>query len=111
MVDPIDIEDLEAFIQGLQTSFDDLGNADPTESKGFQSQLARAISMLRMKKSEKSEQPPLFVGKFTKEDLKNFLLNKLEQLKTLLEENQAYPSKKFKLVMEITQLRAKIVQL
>ena len=108
MEDPIDIEDLEAFINGLKNSFDALGNSDPTESHGFQSQIARTISMLRVKKQEKTPSEPDFVGKFTKEGLKTFLLKKLDDLKDLLDENQSYPSRKFKLVMQITQLRARI---
>ncbi|MHA1150104.1 MAG: hypothetical protein ACTSR8_17865 [Promethearchaeota archaeon] len=108
MEDPIDIEDLEAFIKGLKNSFDALGNSDPIKSHGFQSQLARAISMLRVKKQEKVIPQPDFIGQFSKEGLKTFLLKKLDDLKDLLEENQKYPSRKFKLVMQITQLRAKI---
>lgn len=108
MKDPVDIKDLEAFIDGLKISFDLLGEADPTESKGFQSQLARAISMLRLKKQEKMMSRPEFIRKIKKEELKNFLLNKLEFLKTSLEEYELYPSKKFKLVMQIAKLREKI---
>jgi len=51
--DKIDISDLESFISGLQTSLDMLDGADPTQSKGFQSQLAKTISALRIKRIEK----------------------------------------------------------
>ena len=105
--DIIDIEDLEAFISGLKNSIDSLGTTDPKQSKGFQSQLARTISMLRLKKSEKFEPQPEYIGS-SLEDLKAVLLKKLDSLKDLLEENQSYPSRKFKLVMQITQLRARI---
>ncbi|MGQ4876096.1 MAG: hypothetical protein ACP6IY_18680 [Promethearchaeia archaeon] len=108
MKDPIDIEDLEAFIEGLKVSFDSLGEADPLESKGFQSQLARAISMLRLKKQEKIKSKPEFIPQMNKDELKNFLLNKLEFLKTLLKDYELYPSRKFRLVMQITKLRERI---
>ncbi|TFF90794.1 MAG: hypothetical protein EU548_01165 [Promethearchaeota archaeon] len=111
MSDPVDIEDLEAFIDGLKHSFDSLGSGDPMKSKGFQSSIARAISSLRMKKAEKARSEPEILGHFTTKDLKVFLINKLEQLKSLLDEYQKYPSRKFKLVMEIAKLRERISSL
>ncbi|MFX1238180.1 MAG: hypothetical protein ACFFAS_12230 [Promethearchaeota archaeon] len=107
--DVIEIEDLENFIDGLKNSFDRLGDADPTKSQGFQSQIAKAISMLRLKKMAKIEPIPKFLGHFTTEDLKNFLLNQLEQAKLLLE-NEEFSNnrKKFGLVLKIAQLRENI---
>jgi len=48
----VDIKDLEAFIDGLQTSLDMLDGADITEAKGFQAQLANYIKS----KSEKNRE-------------------------------------------------------
>ena len=110
--DSIEIEDLETFINGLKNSFDQLGNADPVKSQGFQSQLAKAISKLREKKMSKIEPVPKLLGHITKDDLKNFLLNQLEHAKTMLEvEEFAHNRKKFDLVMKITQLRETIFKL
>ncbi len=106
--DSIEIGDLEAFIDGLKNSFDKLGEADPSESQGFQAQLAKAISILRMKKVAKAEQLPDFIKKASKEELKNFLLNQLEHTKNLLESGEASNRRRFELAMKIVQLREKI---
>ncbi len=105
--DKIDISDLESFISGLQTSLDMLDGADPTQSKGFQSQLAKTISALRIKKFEKFKPLPKILGNVTKEDLKNYLLKELEQLMRYLD-TQEYPRSKFDLVKKIVHLRAEI---
>ncbi len=106
-LEAFDIEDIEAFIDGLKTSFDSLDMANMTQ--GFQMQLAKAISSLRVKKVAKIEPNPKFIGQV---DLKNFLLNKLEFLKNVLNSEGIYKSnRKFKLVMEIAKLREKINRL
>ncbi|MEJ2294178.1 MAG: hypothetical protein P8Y23_05360 [Candidatus Lokiarchaeota archaeon] len=106
----VDIKDLEAFIDGLQTSLDMLDGVDITEAKGFQAQLAKTISDLRVKRIEKFEPLPKILGFVTKEDIKNYLLEELETLKNYLD-NQEYPQGKFKLVMKIVKLREEINQL
>ncbi len=110
MKDSVDIEDLEAFIDGLKTSMDSLEGSDPTQSKGFQASLAKTISKLRFEKISKIEKQPEILGHYTKEDLKKFLINKLDELRDLLdsEEIQSSRHRKFDLVMKITQLRARI---
>ena len=106
--DSVDIGDIEAFIDGLKNSFDRLGDADPSESQGFQAQLAKAISLLRVKKAAKAEELPEFVRKASTEDIKNFLLNQLEHTKNLLENGEFNQRKRFELAMKISQLREKI---
>lgn len=110
--DTIEIDDIETFIDGLKNSFDQLGNADPVKSQGFQSQLAKAISVLREKKIAIIEQIPKFSEHYTKKDLKNFLINQLEHAKTILDKEEfANNRKKFELVMKIAQLRETISNL
>jgi len=106
--DKVDIEDLEAFINGLKDSFDTLENIDPTKSKGFQAQLAKAISDLRLKKAAKIEPLPEHIGHFSREDLKKFLLRELETLKNLLDSSDYNRKRKFDLVMKITKLREQV---
>jgi len=106
--DRIDISDLESFINGLKTSLDMLDGADPSQSKGFQASLAKTISDLRIKRTEKFEPLPKILGNVTKEDIKNYLLKELEQLRDYLD-NQKYPrGNKFDLVKKIVHLRAEI---
>lgn len=107
MTDHIEIKDLEAFISGLKTSLDMLDGTDPAESKGFQAQLAKAISSLRIKRAEKVEPLPKILGNVTKEDIKKYLLKELDELMTLLD-SQEYPRGKFELVKSIVDLRAEI---
>ena len=107
--DTVEIDDIETFIDGLKNSFDRLGDADPVKSQGFQSQLAKAISVLRVKKIAIMEQVPKFSGHYTKDDLKKFLINQLEHAKTILDNEEfANNRKKFELVMKIAQLRETI---
>jgi hypothetical protein len=108
MDDPIEITDLEAFIEGLKTSFDSLEDAEPNSSQGFQAQLAKAISKLRLKKMARTEKMPEHLGHVTKADLKQFFLNELKYLNQLLESNEFNNRKKFELVMKIAKLREKI---
>ena len=105
--DRIDISDLESFISGLQTSLDMLDGADPSQSKGFQASLAKTISTLRIKRTEKFKPLPKILGNVTKEDIKNYLLKELEQLMDYLD-NQNFPRGKFDLVKKIVHLRAEI---
>ncbi|MFX1480506.1 MAG: hypothetical protein ACFFCI_20610 [Promethearchaeota archaeon] len=106
--DQIDIEDLEAFIDGLITSLDTLGDVDPEKARGFQAQLAKAISDLRLKKAAKIEPLPKHIGHFTKEDLKKNLLKELETVQELLDSSPYNRRRKFDLVMKITKLREQI---
>jgi len=107
MVDEhIDVEDIEAFIDGLKKSFDNLDEIVPHQ--GFQMQLAKAISSLREKKVSKIETLPKFIGPI---DMKEFLLKKLEELKNILETDDIKSSKKFNLVMEIAKLRERLNEL
>lgn len=108
--DDIEIKDLEAFIDGLKTSLDMLGGSDISESKGFQAQLAKTISSLRVKRAEKIEPLPKLLGHVTKEDIKNYLMKELESLKQYLD-TKAYPKGKFQLVKKIVDLRAEISRL
>ena len=104
----VEIEDLEDFINGLKTSIDSLGDADPTKSTGFQAKLAKTISALRVKISDKVEKNPKITGHLTKQDLKKYLMKKLDKLRNILDSGE-YPSfKKFRLVKDIAQLREKI---
>jgi len=106
--DKIDIEDLEAFINGLKDSFDTLENIDPTQSKGFQAQMAKAISDLRSKRAAKIEPLPKHIGHFTKEDLKNYLLKELESLQDLLDSSDYNRRRKFELVKKIVLIREQV---
>lgn len=106
--DQVDIDDLEAFIKGLKHSIDSLDQYDKNLSQGFQAKLAKAISQLRVKKMDKIEPLPDHIGNLSGEDVKKFLLNKLNQLKTMLESGEYLQSRRFKLVMEIAKLREKI---
>ncbi|KKK43223.1 MAG: hypothetical protein Lokiarch_28870 [Candidatus Lokiarchaeum sp. GC14_75] len=106
--DKVDIEDLEAFIDGLKTSLDTLGDIDPQQSKGFQAQLAKAISDLRLKRKAKIEPLPKRIGHLTNEDLKIILLKELESLQDHLDTSDYNRRKKFEVVMKITRIREQI---
>jgi len=108
MSDPIDIKDLESFIDGLKYSFDSLQGIESNDTKGMQARLAKAISQLREKKLDRIPPIPRFLGVVTKEDLKNFFLDQLKYLTDLLESSEYSEHKKFKLVLKITKLREKI---
>jgi len=106
--DSVEIKDLEAFIDGLKNSFDRLGEASLSESQGFQAQLAKAISVLRVKKAAKIVPLPDFNKPTSKVDIKNFLLNQLELTKSLIESGESSKRKRFELALEIVKLREKI---
>ena len=106
--DTIEIEDLEAFIDGLTTSLDTLGDLDPTKARGFQAQLAKAISDLRLKRAAKIEPTPEHIGHFTKADLKKYLLKELETLQNHLDSTDYNRRKKFELVKKIALIREQI---
>lgn len=108
MSDQVDIEDLQAFIDGLKVSFDSLELSKSTDSQGMQAQMAKAISQLREKKLDKITPLPKLLGHVTKEDLKKYFLKQLKELKEILESNNYNSNKKFELVMQITKLREKI---
>ena len=55
MMNSVDIEDFEAFINGLKVSFDSLEHVKSNNSKGIQAQMAKAISLLREKRLDKIE--------------------------------------------------------
>ncbi len=106
--DRVEIADLEAFIDGLKVSIDTLEDVDPSKAKGFQAQLAKAISDLRIKRAAKIEPLPEHIGHFTKEDLKNYLLKELESLQDHLDSTDYNWSRKFDLVKKIALLREQI---
>ena len=106
--DKVDISDLEAFINGLKDSIDTLGSLDPTKARGFQAQLAKAISDLRLKRAAKIEPIPKHIGHFSEDDLKKMLLKELETLKEHLNSSDYNRRRKFELVMKITRLRDQI---
>ncbi len=108
--DIVDISDLKSFIDGLMISLDMLDGADPSQSKGFQAQLAKTISALRIKRTAKFKPLPKILGNVTKDDIKTYLLKELEQLMDYLD-NQKYPRGKFDLVKKIVHLRAEINRL
>lgn len=104
----VEIEDLEAFIDGLTTSFDTLGDIDPSKAKGFQAQLAKAISDLRTKRAAKIEPLPSHIGHFTKDDLKELLLKELETLQNDLDASDYNRRRKFVLVKKIALIREQV---
>ena len=108
MDNQVDIRDIESFIDGLKLSFDSLDQIDSNDSKGFQAQLAKAISELRIKKVAHTKPLPKMLGHVTKKDLKNYLLEELNNLKEILENNKYNRRRRFELVMKITQLREKV---
>jgi len=101
--DHIDIDDIESFIDGLKTSFDTLEEANMEQ--GFQMQLAKAISTLRIKKIAKITPIPKTIRP---RDMKKILLRELEDLKNLLDSGNYPSTKKFKVVMDIAKLRETI---
>ena len=101
--DKIDIDDIEAFIDGLKTSFDSLDEANIQQ--GFQMQLAKAISALRVKKIAKITPIPKTIRP---RDMKKILLRELKDLRDLLDSGNYPSTKKFKVVMEIAKLRETI---
>ena len=110
-IDPIEPKDIQSFIDGLKTSFDFLGEADIMESKGFQAQIAKAISNLRMKKIARIDKQLKYSEKFTKEELKQYLIAELEELKEALDSQGISIRKRYGMVLEITKLRERISQL
>ncbi len=106
--DEIDATDIEAFIDGLKTSFDSLETMSKTETHGFQSQLAKTISELRIKKSSQL-QKLIIKPEMKKEDIKKLLLRQLEVLKENLENQQDLNSaRRIRLVRDIVQMRERI---
>ncbi len=102
------VQNLELIIKDLENTIDSLETTTPIEAKGIQAKLARAISDLRGERINKIESIPINSGQASKEDLKSFLLLRIEDLKDVLELSDSNFKKKFDLLMEITQLRAKI---
>ncbi|TFG08978.1 MAG: hypothetical protein EU539_00880 [Promethearchaeota archaeon] len=102
----IDVEDIESFIDGLKKSFDSLEQV--SSHQGFQMQLAKAISTLRLKKVAKQKLLPKFEKSV---DLKDYLLERLEELKVIVESDEIVTSRKFRIVMEIAKLREKLTEL
>lgn len=108
MEDQVDIEDLQAFIDGLQHSFDSLEYTNNKQANSMQAQMAKAISQLREKKLDKIKPIPKLLGHVTKDDLKNYFLKQLNELRDILESNKYNKHRKFELVMQITKLREKV---
>ncbi|MFX1453979.1 MAG: hypothetical protein ACFFDB_01255 [Promethearchaeota archaeon] len=103
--DNIEAEDLEAFIDGLITTFDTLGDIEPDQAKGFQAQLAKAISDLRTKRTAKIEPLPKHIGPV---DLKKLLLKELETIQNQLDTSDYNPRNKFKLVKKLALIREQV---
>ncbi len=104
--DHIDIDDIESFIDGLKISFDTLEEANVQQ--GFQMQLAKAITALRVKKIAKITHIPKNIRP---RDMKKVLLRELEDLKDLLDSGNYPRTRKFKVVMEIAKLRETVSNL
>ena len=106
------VQNLELIIKDLENSIDSLeNNKNSIEAKGIQAKLARAISELRGERISKIESIPINSGQASNQEMKNFLLLRIEDLKDLLDSSDINFKKKFDLLMEITQLRAKISNL
>ena len=106
--DELELSDIDFFIDGLKNSFDILGDSDPMQSRGFQVQFAKAISILRLKKIAKIDFQPKFGDHFTSEVIKNTLLDQLEQVKKLLASNELNEKKNFDLVLKIAKIREQL---
>ena len=103
-----DVDDLEAFMDGLKEALDSLENVDLSTSKGFQARFASAISQLREKKKEMV----IFSQEYhTKEDLKLILLEKLSELTSQIDSKDYQHMTRFELLMSIAKLRARIKRL
>ena len=100
---------LELIIKDLENSIDSLDHKTPID--GIQAKLARAISELRGERISKIESIPINSVQASNQEMKNFLLLRIEDLKDLLDTSDINFKKKFDLLMEITQLRAKISSL
>lgn len=111
MEDPVDVKDIEDFINGLQDSFDSLESASDDQAQGFQMKLAQAISSLRLKKISKIDTPPDRIGKMSREELKNYFLDKLELLRNLIDSDEVNRHRRFTLLMKMAKLREKIMML
>ncbi len=105
------VQNLELIIKDLENSIDSLEDKTYIEARGIQAKLARAISELRGERISKIESIPINSGQASKQEMKNFLLLRIEDLKDLLDSSEINFKKKFDLLMEITQLRAKISNL
>ena len=105
------VQNLELIIRDLEKSIDSLENKNSSEARGIQAKLARAISELRGERISKIESIPIKSGQASTQEMKNFLLLRIEDLKDLLDSSEINFKKKFDLLMEITQLRAKISNL
>ena len=103
------VQNLELIIKDLEKSIESLENK--TSIEGIQAKLARAISDLRGERISKIESIPIKSGQASKQEMKNFLLLRIEDLKDLLDSSDINFKQKFDLLMEITQLRAKISNL
>jgi len=108
----IDSENIDLIIQDLKKSFDNLEHGNIEQTQGFQIQLAKTITSLRLLKVSKLEENTVSGGKSDDENSKNFLLNQLDYFLYLLDQLDGSgietQKKKFDLIMKIAQLREKI---
>jgi len=102
------INDLEAFINGLRISFDQLDKTELEESNGFQYRLAKVISNIRIKQREISEQDPTFNANLSKEGMKRVLSKQLEQMKKFLENGNMNRNKRSELLLKIKTLTKRL---
>lgn len=108
----IDSENIDLIINDLKKSFDNLEHGNIEQTQGFQIQLAKTITSLRLLKVSKLEDNSLSAGRSEDENSKNFLLNQLDYFLYLLDQLDGSgvetQKKKFDLIMKIAQLREKI---
>jgi len=108
----IDSENIDLIINDLKKSFDHLEHGNIEQTQGFQIQLAKTITSLRLLKVSKLEENTTSTGKSEDETSKNFLLNQLDYFLYLLDQLDGSgvetQKKKFDLIMKIAQLREKI---
>ena len=108
----IDSENIDLIIHDLKKSFDNLEHGNVEQTQGFQIQLAKTITSLRLLKVSKLEENTVSGGKNDDENSKNFLLNQLDYFLYLLDQLDGSgvetQKKKFDLIMKIAQLREKI---
>ena len=108
----IDSENIDLIINDLKKSFDNLEHGNIEQTQGFQIQLAKTITSLRLLKVSKIVENNFSESKNEDEDPKNFLLNQLDYFLYLLDQLDGSgvetQRKKFDLIMKIAQLREKI---
>ncbi len=108
----IDLVNIDLIIKDLKQSFDSLEHGNLEQTQGFQIQLAKTITSLRLLKVSKIEEKTLGSNKEEDETSKNFLINQLDYFLYLLDQLDGSgietQKKKFDLIIKIAQLREKL---